>query len=812
MMSSKSRYRTFKNSITYLKNNLNLYNSMHMGHFFPKLLISYLIIIAICTCSMGFLSYRFVSTNIKEQTIKSNENLLNQFKNTVNSLILSSIDEISLKMLQDATSNPYISYYFKENIDNNIYDMTKVMGYCDTIKYVNPMIFFAGYYFEKNQLIISSNGVKSNVFGNLRDLDDYSSYYNIVNESDGITSWNINQKFINLDGSYNKIMSNKIWMVRKIQRIANSENMGGAIILSIDEAVFYNIIKNTAAQNLDKIAICDSEGIIVSHTNSELLGQNIIDLNYGDSILKTSSSSGSYIARINYIPSVVSFCSSEYNGWKYITITPLVNLTSATEFLIKIIILVSLLTSLFGILIALIPALKLSNPLKRLVSFCKSYNREPALKAGNEYKLIQSTIENLSLNIYEQEQKFKDVLPILKNNFLHALISGQYNNDRQEISDKINLFEFNFPYTRFCILVIHMKQHDITDLSDSLLIQEYEKINIASILEKIFTTDVSVCYHCEKDGNIAAVINFSTEIDVKKIYELTNSFIENEKEFSARLYIGIGEIVNDICEISKSCISAETSLKYCYIFPEKYIFSSDDIISLEESNLTFDKLLINNLINSLKAQDKNKTLNDIDIILSTLKTGKYSYSNVIEALSQCVSAIIDISAVLGISLDAAHENTSDINTQFKKIDNIIAFKNWILCLVNHFFNCIDNRHSEINNEMVQKAKIYITDNIKSRQLSLQIVAKQLHISPSHLSRIFKNTTGVTFVDYVAGLKLEYCKNLLLNTSLKIDEISSEMGYSTPQYFISRFKLKYGYTPKDFRNKYTVSAVEGLIEK
>ena len=81
------------------------------------------------------------------------------------------------------------------------------------------------------------------------------------------------------------------------------------------------------------------------------------------------------------------------------------------------------------------------------------------------------------------------------------------------------------------------------------------------------------------------------------------------------------------------------------------------------------------------------------------------------------------------------------------------------------------------------------------------MAKALYISPSHLSRIFRTETGVTFIDYVTSLKLDYCKDLLLNTSLKIDEISSMMGYSTSQYFISRFKIKYGYTPKEYRCKY-----------
>lgn len=794
-MSNRIRHWVFyKNFKSCLNTNFKLYNITRVWNFFPKLLISYFTIIVICICSMGVLSYSFVGTSIKEQSINSNDKLLNQFKNTVDSLILSNINNLSMKILKDTTANPYISYYFSNSLDKNIYDMTKVMAYCDTLKSLNPMIFSAGIYFEKNQLLISNEGVKATLYGKMSNQKDFLYYYNLVHESSGIISWHTNS-------SYDPSMHSKICMVRKIPDKGDSTCLGGAIIISIDENVFYNIIKKTAAQDLDKIIICDSEGTIVSHTDKELLGQNITDFNYGDRIIKTSDRSSNFTAKINGLPYTVSFCSSEYNNWKYITVTPMEKLNVATMFLVKIIIFAAVATILFGILISLIPALKLSNPLKRLVDFCKGVNKIPASKAGNEYNLIQSTIEKLTLSMQEQEQKYIDVLPVLKDNLLQDLISSQYDNDIQELFDRMQLLEFNFPYARFCVLSIHVEK---LNTADSPLIHEYSKINIAAILEKIFNTDTSVCLHCEKDGNIAAIINFNMDMDmdIKRIHELANLFIgQKENEFSARLYIGIGTIVEDICNISQSYGIAEAGLKYRYLSPENHIFLSHDIISLEESNLLFDKLLLSNLNTSLRAQDRNKVLNDIDIIISTLKSGHYSYNCVIETLSLCISAVKEVSTGLGISMDATLGNTCDINIQFRKIENIIDFREWIFCLVNHLFNCIDNLHSEINSEMVQKATDYILKNIKSNQLSLQNVANALYISPSHLSRIFRNVTGVTFLDYVTALKLDYCKNLLLNTSLRIDEISSVMGYSTSQYFISRFKIKYGYTPKEYRCKY-----------
>jgi AraC-like DNA-binding protein len=105
-----------------------------------------------------------------------------------------------------------------------------------------------------------------------------------------------------------------------------------------------------------------------------------------------------------------------------------------------------------------------------------------------------------------------------------------------------------------------------------------------------------------------------------------------------------------------------------------------------------------------------------------------------------------------------------------------------------------------NSNLVKKAQEFIEKNIKNSQLSLEYVADELGVNQKNLSRTFRNETGVKFIDYLTNLKLNYCRNLLVNTNLKVEEISNIMGYSTPQYFISRFKIMFGCTPYKYRQK------------
>ncbi|OGO79983.1 MAG: hypothetical protein A2Y21_00770 [Clostridiales bacterium GWC2_40_7] len=766
--------------------------------FLPKLLISYIVVIAFCICSMAALSYRLVSENIKDQAIKSNNRLLDQFRNTVDSLILGSIDELSLRMLQDSKNISYISYYFSNSLEENMYDTANVSKYIDMLKSVNPMLSSLCIYYERDNLLISSESIRHTLYDDLSVQKDLLYYSDLIHES-GSTSWYVNHSFgktFNTSQSFTPVPQSIIHMVRRIQGIPGSRNEGGAIVISLDEQVFYNIIKKTAAQDLDMIIICNSRGEVVSHTDKASLGSNLSELEFGNRILHSSESSGHFIEGISGVPSVVSFSSSGYNDWIYITVTPMEKYQAATGFLIKIILLVALTSILFGLLISLFYAFRLSNPLKKLVEFCGGINKNTGIKPQNEYNLIQSTIKNLSENMKEQEKKFFDVLPVLKDNFLQSILSGS-SSDIDEIRARMQLLDIRFPYESFCTLAVKIQK---THSKDSLRIYEYEKISIAAILEKLLNTEDSMCLHCEKDGNLAVIINFDSVSE--EIYTLLDSCADNnERETTAKICISLGKTVEDISKINESYGWAALGLKYSFIFPERYIIPFKDIQNREESHTCPDRILLTSMANSLRKQNLNETLDNLHMLLFTLKNGEYSMNHVMETLSVCVTIVEEVALNLNLPHNSDSEDSDDLKRQFGKIDNITGFEAWIMDQIRTMFSYIDNIHSDINRELVNKAIEYIKNNIQNRQLSQQSVASALHMSPSSLSRIFKAETGITFLDYVTNLKLDFSKELLLGTSLRIDEISTMMGYSTSQYFISRFKIKYNYTPKEYRYKF-----------
>jgi len=101
--------------------------------------------------------------------------------------------------------------------------------------------------------------------------------------------------------------------------------------------------------------------------------------------------------------------------------------------------------------------------------------------------------------------------------------------------------------------------------------------------------------------------------------------------------------------------------------------------------------------------------------------------------------------------------------------------------------------------IVQLNKL-IDDNIKNSNFGVEQIASSMSLSRSQLYRKVKALLGINISEYMMDRRLELSKEFLKDTSLNIAEVAFEVGFSTPNYFSTSFKIKYGISPKEFRDK------------
>ena len=79
-----------------------------------------------------------------------------------------------------------------------------------------------------------------------------------------------------------------------------------------------------------------------------------------------------------------------------------------------------------------------------------------------------------------------------------------------------------------------------------------------------------------------------------------------------------------------------------------------------------------------------------------------------------------------------------------------------------------------------------------------MLASHVNFSPNHLSMIFRQQTGKTFIKYLTDYRMSKAKELLRCTGKRSSEVGLEVGYKDPHYFSYLFKKYQGMTPTQYR--------------
>ncbi len=105
---------------------------------------------------------------------------------------------------------------------------------------------------------------------------------------------------------------------------------------------------------------------------------------------------------------------------------------------------------------------------------------------------------------------------------------------------------------------------------------------------------------------------------------------------------------------------------------------------------------------------------------------------------------------------------------------------------------------EAGSSVIRELKLFIEDHYWQEDLSFQDAADHVGLSVQHLSRMFRRELGITFVDYLTGVRIRKAIELLQDEEMKIYEISQRTGYATQHYFSNVFKKHLGVSPVEYR--------------
>ncbi|MCE5287260.1 MAG: response regulator [Pelosinus sp.] len=131
------------------------------------------------------------------------------------------------------------------------------------------------------------------------------------------------------------------------------------------------------------------------------------------------------------------------------------------------------------------------------------------------------------------------------------------------------------------------------------------------------------------------------------------------------------------------------------------------------------------------------------------------------------------------------------------IPDIVKMREAFTDAVTNLSGFVKRLHLDHPDSLIKRLCEYVVENIDDK-ITVETAADKFGFSSSYLGKLFKQKTGEGFVYFITAVKMEKAKILIRSGKYKNYEISDILGYKSPDYFCSRFKMHTNMTPADYK--------------
>lgn len=272
-----------------------------------------------------------------------------------------------------------------------------------------------------------------------------------------------------------------------------------------------------------------------------------------------------------------------------------------------------------------------------------------------------------------------------------------------------------------------------------------------------------------------------------------------KKYLELRVSLGVGSVVDSLQRLEESYTLASQALKHrLYLGGEMVIPYNFSLAP--EGDPSEEKLALGSLRSLLLEEDEGKWKAWVEEQFSHLvrlrSTDITFYRNVISRY------IFEVYGVLREQMGEGEEGTlsqQSILDQLFHSETLEQMRELLLQYGSNVRDLIRLKNDSATIGMIQQVQKTIRERY-SENLTINELAAQVYLTPTYLCLLFRQVTGTTINRYLTNVRMEKAKELLMDLSNKLYDVSYAVGYMNPSYFSRQFKKYVGCLPSEYRNR------------
>ena len=419
-------------------------------------------------------------------------------------------------------------------------------------------------------------------------------------------------------------------------------------------------------------------------------------------------------------------------------------------------------------------------------------------------RILNRVRENLDQEIEQRRdvdrlrESYLSSLPTLRELFLNDMVRG--NMPAENIRQKLEEYKIDILGAEKWLTAVINVENEASEETGLTLHQEKEliPISVKSLLEDnlkdycrfmAFNSAVGVTLIAAVDGERkqTSLIDLLGDIckEIKRILQVT-------------VTIGIGYFSRELEQLPAAYQSAVDALGYREIVGTGKTIYINDMEPVSRGKLQLETRDEADLIAVVKFGTREKIeaaaknfaarMEGARVHMRQLQVYQMSIINCLIRLMQ--QQDLELGAMFGT--DEMYGKVIYGNMKPEEFASVITE---VGCRMNEAMN---RERDKTAKKVILEAKQYILDHYQDPELSVDVMCRQLHMSPAYFSTVFKRETGQTYIAYLTEVRLDKAVELLNTTDDKTYVIAQKVGYQEQNYFSYVFKKRFGISPTKFR--------------
>lgn len=756
---------------------------------FYKYFFSYLLLLVLVLSILGVVVYKGFILTMENEVKKSNLSAITQIKNIMD-IRLKEMERIALNI----SFNDNLKYY---RVSRSDYEALEVVRELKKYKSSNEFVYDIALYYNRNKhdrIYTTMTSANLDIFFNYiykYDGLDKDAFLEIVKGLDMPQIYEIRN--VKLNNSIDTQLATYIYPVA-----VNTVYPYITVIFFIQEADIINMMRSGLDEYDGYIYILDAQRNLISFLETNAEGDLIAIL---DTLKRTShkgSLSNMDIKGRNYS---VAQISSNYNGWSYIMARrtdQLMGEVNRSRLLFNYGIISVL---VLGMVIAFLFAIGHYKPLKNLVDMILNQGiKYSNLNDSDEFEYIIQTIQGVSNENHDLTEQLRDKSALIRNQLITKLVHGEFKNSEEFVSLQ-ETYDLVFCYPYFAVLVFVVDHYSQFDAKNHKSVQDLAAFSIKNVAGEL-AEEIGQGYDVEiaHGRGVTLLLNMKEEY-VKERYISELAFKTKDffmKHFGFTLTVGIGNVYNKIELIHESFLEANRAIYYRLIKGYGNVIFYEDIKERKKQIYKYPSQLEEELIMAIKGGKSDV----IEGLINSMKDHIINHFMTIEAVQcMCFGIINSIMKTLNdMNIDANQSFTNGGEMLFAQpFDTIDNLMKRIIVFCTALCKYVEEQKESKNFELREQILYMIEESYRDPLLSLEGIASKLNMSPSYISRYFKDQTGYSLMQYIDMLRMNDVKRLLIEEDTPLKDIINQVGYTDRSSFYRKFKKREGVTPSQYRN-------------